>query len=98
MRGKGMQSVAAGCLYLACRQENNPRTFREITAVLPPNVQKRDIGRCFKDIVQVGGEGSEEGGGPKTRGRGGREQGGVVQKRSTCSASTTLHAGWCGEC
>lgn len=53
MKGKGMQAVAAGCLYLACRQENNPRTFKEITAVLPPEVQKRDIGRCFKDIVQA---------------------------------------------
>lgn len=56
MKGKGMQAVCAGCIYLACRQENNPRTFREITQVLPPNVQKKDIGRCFKDIVQVGEE------------------------------------------
>lgn len=53
MKGKGMQAVSAGCLYLACRQEGNPRTFKEITAVLPANVQKRDIGRCFKDIVQA---------------------------------------------
>ncbi|GAX80482.1 hypothetical protein CEUSTIGMA_g7920.t1 [Chlamydomonas eustigma] len=53
MRGKNMQAVAAGCLYLACRTEGNPRTFKEITAVLPSEVQRKDIARCFKDIVQA---------------------------------------------
>eukprot|EP00798_Chlamydomonas_sp_ICE-L_P013443 gene13443-19301_t len=48
MRGRGMKAICAGCLYLACRNENNPRTFREITGVL-----KKDIGRCFKEIVQM---------------------------------------------
>ena len=34
------------CLYIACRQEGVPRTFKEIVAV--STVSKKEIGRCFK--------------------------------------------------
>ena len=30
MKGKGMDPVGAGCIYLACRNEGNPRTFKEV--------------------------------------------------------------------
>ena len=33
------------------RQENNPRTFKEICAVVS-NASKKDIGRCYKFITK----------------------------------------------
>ncbi len=36
----------------AIKQENKPRTFKEICAVMP-GVPKKDIGRCYSIIVQV---------------------------------------------
>uniref|UniRef100_A0A7S0RRQ4 General transcription factor TFIIB n=1 Tax=Chlamydomonas leiostraca TaxID=1034604 RepID=A0A7S0RRQ4_9CHLO len=53
LRGRGMMSICAACLYLACRQNNTPRSFKEITEIMPPNVAKKDIGRCFKEVVQL---------------------------------------------
>jgi hypothetical protein len=35
----------------ARRHENNPRTFKEIGAVVS-NASKKEIGRCFKDIIK----------------------------------------------
>lgn len=40
---------AAACLYIACRQEGVPRTFKEICAVTKTN--KKEIGRTFKHII-----------------------------------------------
>jgi len=50
MRGRSNEAIAAACLYIACRQEGVPRTFKEIVAV--STVNKRDIGRCFKIILK----------------------------------------------
>ena len=50
MRGSSNETIAAACLYIACRQEGVPRTFKEIVAV--STVNKRDIGRCFKIILK----------------------------------------------
>ena len=49
IRGRSYQSIYAACLYVACRQESMPRTFKEICAVLP-EASKKDIGRCFNAI------------------------------------------------
>ena len=43
--------IAAACLYIACRQENVPRTFKEIVAVTSEN--KKQIGRCFQMICKA---------------------------------------------
>lgn len=49
VRGKTMDAVIAACLYIACRQEKVPRTFREISALTL--VSKKDIGRSYKAIM-----------------------------------------------
>lgn len=43
--------IAAACLYIACRQESVPRTFKEIVAVT--NGDKKQIGRCYKMITRA---------------------------------------------
>jgi len=49
-RGKNNEAQAAACLYIACRKEGVPRTFKEICAV--SRVSKKEIGRCFKIIIK----------------------------------------------
>ena len=46
LRGRSNEAISAACLYIACRQEGVPRTFKEIVAV--STVSKKEIGRCFK--------------------------------------------------
>jgi transcription initiation factor TFIIB len=46
VRGKSNEVVMAACIFIACRQENVPRTFKEICALT--RVPKKEIGRCFK--------------------------------------------------
>ena len=50
-KGRANDAIAAACLYIACRQEGVPRTFKEIVAV--STVNKKEIGRCFKLIVKA---------------------------------------------
>eukprot|EP01137_Pigoraptor_chileana_P022382 Opistho-2@87252 len=52
LKGRKMEAVAAACIYIACRQENVPRTFKEICAVAN-NVPVKEIGRCYKFISQT---------------------------------------------
>lgn len=51
LRGRSNDAIAAACVYIACRQEGVPRTFREICAV--SRVSKKEIGRCFKLILRA---------------------------------------------
>ncbi|CAG0882151.1 unnamed protein product [Cyprideis torosa] len=44
-------AIASACLYIACRQEGVPRTFKEICAV--SKIRKKEIGRCFKLILKA---------------------------------------------
>lgn len=48
MRGKPQEAVIAGCIFIACRQNNVPRTFREIFALT--SVSKKEVGRVFKQL------------------------------------------------
>jgi len=50
LKGRNQEAVASACLYIACRQEGVPRTFKEIVAI--SSVDKKEIGRCFKLIIQ----------------------------------------------
>jgi transcription initiation factor TFIIB len=45
-KGKSQESIIAAVLFIACRQHNVDRTFREIHALT--KVSKRDCGRSFK--------------------------------------------------
>ncbi|KAI1817995.1 cyclin-like protein [Poronia punctata] len=45
-KGKSQEVIIAGCIFIACRQNNVPRTFREVFALT--KVPKKEIGRTFK--------------------------------------------------
>ncbi|KAI1334926.1 cyclin-like protein [Xylariaceae sp. FL0016] len=47
-KGKSTEVVVAGCIFIACRQQNTPRTFREIFSLT--KVPKKEIGRTFKAL------------------------------------------------
>uniref|UniRef100_A0A182LZL4 Transcription initiation factor IIB n=1 Tax=Anopheles culicifacies TaxID=139723 RepID=A0A182LZL4_9DIPT len=49
IKQRSVDAKATACLYIACRQEGVPRTFKELCAV--SSVSKKEIGRCFKLIV-----------------------------------------------
>uniref|UniRef100_A0A914DVP3 Transcription initiation factor IIB n=1 Tax=Acrobeloides nanus TaxID=290746 RepID=A0A914DVP3_9BILA len=51
LKGKNNEAQAAAALYIACRKEQVPRTFKEICAV--SQVSKKEIGRCFRLIVKA---------------------------------------------
>jgi len=51
LKGRANDAIAAAALYIACRQEGVPRTFKEIVAV--STVSKKEIGRCFKLILKA---------------------------------------------
>ncbi|GBG85311.1 hypothetical protein CBR_g39879 [Chara braunii] len=51
IRGRSQDAILAACLYIACRQEDRPRTFKEICAVAR-DASKKEIGRCYKFIVR----------------------------------------------
>ena len=50
MQGRNLEAIVGACLYMACRQEQVPRTFKEICAVC--QVSKKEIGRVFKLIMK----------------------------------------------
>uniref|UniRef100_T1J7R1 Transcription initiation factor IIB n=1 Tax=Strigamia maritima TaxID=126957 RepID=T1J7R1_STRMM len=51
LKGRSNDAIASSCLYIACRQEGVPRTFKEICAV--SKISKKEIGRCFKLILKA---------------------------------------------
>ena len=48
LKGKNLEGAVGACIYIACKLENAPRTFREISVIT--SVQKKEIGRCYKLI------------------------------------------------
>lgn len=51
LKGRSNDAVCSACMYIACRQEGVPRTFKEICAV--SKVSKKEIGRVFKLILKT---------------------------------------------
>jgi len=51
LKGRRNEAIVSACLYIACRQEGVPRTFKEICAI--SKVPKKEIGRCFKLISRT---------------------------------------------
>ncbi|KAK0288646.1 transcription initiation factor IIB [Friedmanniomyces endolithicus] len=49
-KGKSPEALIAGCLFLACRYNNVPRSFREVMELT--KVSKKEIGRTFKTLEQ----------------------------------------------
>lgn len=48
LKGKPQDAVIAGAIFIACRQGNVPRTFREVFNLT--KVSKKEIGRVFKSL------------------------------------------------
>lgn len=48
LRGKSQDAVIAGCIFVACRSNKVPRTFREIYTLT--QVSKKEVGRVFKQL------------------------------------------------
>lgn len=49
-KGKSQDALIAGCIFLACRRNGVPRSFRELTELT--KVNKKEIGRTFKVLEQ----------------------------------------------
>ena len=50
LRGKPLEAILAGCIFMACRHLNAGRTFTEIFGLT--SVPKKDIGRVHKGLVK----------------------------------------------
>lgn len=50
VRGRGMESVIAACIYAACRSYNIPRTLDEIS--IASEVERKEIGRTYRFIIR----------------------------------------------
>ncbi|HIH33987.1 MAG TPA: transcription initiation factor IIB [Nanoarchaeota archaeon] len=51
VRGRGMESVIAACVYAACRTYNLPRTLDEIAAA--SDMERKEIGRTYRYIARA---------------------------------------------
>ncbi|KAH7560651.1 hypothetical protein JRO89_XS10G0062500 [Xanthoceras sorbifolium] len=51
LRGRNQDAILAACLYIACRQEDKPRTVKEICSVAN-GATKKEIGRAKDYIVK----------------------------------------------
>jgi len=51
MRGRTSDGMTAASLYIACRLEKVPRTFKEICALT--KVSKKEIGKCYKFMCKT---------------------------------------------
>ncbi|XP_010934192.1 transcription initiation factor IIB isoform X2 [Elaeis guineensis] len=51
IRGRNQDAILAACLYIACRQEDRPRTVKEICSVAN-GAAKKEIGRAKEYIVK----------------------------------------------
>ncbi|KZV41200.1 transcription initiation factor IIB [Dorcoceras hygrometricum] len=51
LRGRNQDAILAACLYIACRQEDKPRTVKEICCVAN-GATKKEIGRAKEFIVK----------------------------------------------
>uniref|UniRef100_A0A2C9UKM6 Transcription factor TFIIB cyclin-like domain-containing protein n=1 Tax=Manihot esculenta TaxID=3983 RepID=A0A2C9UKM6_MANES len=51
LKGRNQDAILAPCLYIACRQENKPRTVKQICSVVN-GAGKKEIGRAKEFIVK----------------------------------------------
>jgi len=67
-KGKSQDAVIAGCLFIACRQNSQQRSFREIFKMT--NVSKKEVGRTFKALETFLQNKKKLESGPKVAGNG----------------------------
>jgi len=51
LRGKKQDYIIATCIYIACKQQRVPRTFKEICNLT--KVPKKEIGRCYNLLKKI---------------------------------------------
>jgi transcription initiation factor TFIIB len=49
IRGRSMHALLAACVYIACREMENPRTLRDLTTIM--NIKRKDITRSYRTLV-----------------------------------------------
>eukprot|EP01026_Neomeris_dumetosa_P041162 TRINITY_DN3403_c0_g1_i4.p1 TRINITY_DN3403_c0_g1~~TRINITY_DN3403_c0_g1_i4.p1 ORF type:complete len:343 (+),score=52.46 TRINITY_DN3403_c0_g1_i4:131-1159(+) len=52
LRGKGTTATYGACTFIACRLENNPRSYKEICAAAN-DLTKKELGRVVKQILDL---------------------------------------------
>jgi transcription initiation factor TFIIB len=67
-KGKSQDAIIAGCIFIACRNHGQQRSFREIFKMT--NVSKKEVGRTFKALEAFLVKNQKVSGGPKTAGNG----------------------------
>lgn len=85
-KGKSQEALIAGCVFLACRRNGVPRSFREVMELT--KVSKKEIGRTFKLLENFLQN--------KDKGTTGTTQvgpGGVVSYNTQYKATTTADPG-----
>lgn len=97
-KGKSQEALIAGCVFLACRRNNVPRSFREVMELT--KVSKKEIGRTFKmlETYLMSKEKERQANGGNT----GMLPGGTVvfnegYKGSTTSDPSEMCARWCSQ-
>lgn len=51
LRNRPRLAIASACLYIACRLQGVPRTFKELSAI--SNVPAKDIAKCYKTVAKI---------------------------------------------
>lgn len=67
-KGKTQDAVIAGCIFIACRQHDQQRSFREIFKMT--SVPKKEVGRIFKVLENFLQKNQKHNTGPKQAGNG----------------------------
>jgi len=67
-KGKSQDAIIAGCIFIACRQHRQQRSFREIFKMT--NVSKKEVGRTFKALEAYLQKTQKEKTGPTVAGNG----------------------------
>jgi len=90
LRGKSTDAIVACCIFIACRQGNVPRSFKEICQLT--RVPKKIIGQCFKVIEQAFNLTARPTNGHAANGNGGGQPAGGA---STGTSAEDLLARYC---
>lgn len=51
LRNRPRLAIASACIYIACRMQGAPRSFKELGSI--SGVQARDIAKCYKNIFKI---------------------------------------------
>ena len=88
-KGKNQEGLVAGCIFIACRHCNVPRSFRDI--FMMTNVSKKEIGRTFKKLEKFFSEQNQE----KLKASGGKSSIRVIECFLLSAPSdTSLQMSW----